>query len=76
MEANEKSLTELNVSNSSFDVIAEAASRELQELNDEPLGVPPGLARLPEGLHATVRDGLSHVAVHRDSIRRERFFRA
>jgi hypothetical protein len=39
MEANEKSLTELNVSNSSYDVIAEAASRELQELNDEPLGV-------------------------------------
>jgi hypothetical protein len=42
MEANEKSLTELSLSTSSYDAIAAAASQELaasQDLNDEPLVV-------------------------------------
>ena len=36
MEANENSLTEMSISNPSYDVVATAAS---QEFEDEPLGV-------------------------------------
>ncbi|MDT7780187.1 MAG: hypothetical protein QOC99_2699 [Acidobacteriota bacterium] len=42
MEASEKSLTELSLSNSSYDAVAAAAAQELEsshDLNDEPLGV-------------------------------------
>ncbi|MDT5157894.1 MAG: hypothetical protein QOH51_2251 [Acidobacteriota bacterium] len=41
MEASEKSLTELSLTNSSYDAVA-AAAQELEsshDLNDEPLGV-------------------------------------
>ena len=42
MEANEKTITELSRSNSSYEAVAAAA---LQEVNDEPLGVSENLNR-------------------------------